>query len=241
MRLLAQHGAVAMSVQWFGGEAQPAGICEIALEQFLPQLDALHEAHPNLAVLGTSKGAEAALLLACRDARIRMTIALSPSSVVGANLGAGVDGHDSPHRSSWTWAGSPLPFVPYDPAWTAPIGERLPSYRGLYEQSLRTFADALPDASIPVEDIAGMVVLSAGGDDQVWPSALFAEQIRSRRGRQGLTTEIVQHRFAGHRLLFPGEEPTAGDAAMRRGGSPEADATLGQQVWQRLRATGLLD
>jgi hypothetical protein len=239
-RLLARAGAVAMAVQWFGGDDQPSGICEIALEQFLPHLDALHEAHPNLVVLGTSKGAEAALLLGCRDARIRMTVALSPSSVVWANLGAGVDGHDRPYRSCWTWAGKPLPFVPYDSAWTPPDDRPL-AYRGLYEQSLRSFSNATPGTCIPVEEIAGKVVLSAGADDQVWPSDLFAEQIVCRRARQGLTAELLQHPGAGHRLILPGEVPASGGAAISRGGTVEADTALGEQVWQRLRSAAMLD
>jgi len=86
VRLLADRGAVALSIRWFGDAGQPPGICEVPLETFLPALDRLVSLSDQLAVLGVSKGAEAALLLACRDARIRAVGALSPSSVVWANV-----------------------------------------------------------------------------------------------------------------------------------------------------------
>src|SRR5919205_728721 len=63
-RLLARHGAAAMSLRWFGGAGQPSGICEVPLETFAPAMDRLASLSDHLCVMGTSKGAEAALLLA---------------------------------------------------------------------------------------------------------------------------------------------------------------------------------
>lgn len=135
-RLLAAHGAAAICLRWFGGAGQSPGICEVALETFRPALDRLAGLSDRLAVLGACKGAEAALLLAVGDPRIAAIGAFSPTSVVWANVGSGVDGSAYPYRSSWTDAGVPVPFVPYDEAWQPSPG--LPAYRGLYEQSLRT-------------------------------------------------------------------------------------------------------
>lgn len=235
VRLLADHGAAAASLRWFGGPGQPPGICEVPLETFTPVLDRLAEVHEHLAVIGTSKGAEAALLLAATDRRIRAVAALAPSAVVWANVGAGLDGATVPYRSSWTLAGRPLPFVPYDETWQPDAGSVPPSYRGLYEQSLRTFAREAEQAAIPVERIEGEVVLAAGGDDQVWPSVLFAEQIVARRTAHGLATRLVTHTAAGHRILLPGEPPPAQVApGLAPGGVPDADATLGAATWREL-------
>ncbi len=119
-RFFAQHGAHAMALRWFGGAGQAPGICEIPLEVFVRALDRLsREPVDRLAVVGLSKGAEAALLLACVDARLDLTVAISPPSVVWANVGPGIDGRVTPYRSSWTWRGEPLPFVPYDEDWAA--------------------------------------------------------------------------------------------------------------------------
>ncbi|HXM56336.1 MAG TPA: acyl-CoA thioester hydrolase/BAAT C-terminal domain-containing protein [Candidatus Dormibacteraeota bacterium] len=232
-RMLAAHGAAAICLRWFGDAGQPPGICEVALETFRPALDRLAGLSRQVAVLGSSKGAEAALLLAVRDPRIAATAAFSPTSVAWANVGAGADGLAYPYRSSWTDAGVPVPFVPYDEAWQPTPGR--PAYRGLYEQSLRTFADRAEQARIPVERIAGRVLLTAGGDDQVWPSDWFAEQIVARRSAHGLATDLIHGLHAGHAVRLPGEPAgPAGGPPMERGGTATADAALGHRVWPAL-------
>lgn len=235
VRLLAGHGAAAMSIRWFGDAGQPPGVCEVPLETFGPALNRLAGLHDHLAIVGTSKGAEAALLLAVRDCRIRAVAALSPSSVVWANVGPGSDGRTEPYRSSWTDRGKPLPFVPYDDRWTVPDSDGPPAYRGLYERSLATFADQAAAATIPVEHIAGDVLVTAGGDDQVWPSEQFARQIVQRRSEHRLATRVVTHPAAGHRVGLPGEPAApANGMAMARGGTRNADEQLGRDSWREL-------
>jgi hypothetical protein len=124
--------------------------------------------------------------------------------------------------------------VRYDDNWT-PASDRPSSYRTLYEQSLVTFADDVPAATIPVERIEGPVLISAGGDDQVWPSDRFGRDIAQRRQAHGLETRILIGPAAGHRVRLPGEPPfPAGGAAMERGGSPQADDELGRLIWTQL-------
>jgi len=235
-RVLARNGSAALTFRWFGGAGQPPGICEVPLETFLPALDQLADLSDRVVVLGVSKSAEAALLLAARDPRISAVVGLSPTSVVWANVGAGLDGRDRPQRSSWTWNGRPLPFVPYDDSWE-PDGDP-PRFRGSYEQSLRA-AGVAAAARIPVEAITADVLLAAGGDDQVWPSLDYARAIADRRSAAGRTTRIITSADAGHRLILPGELVAAGGRRMTRGGSEVADRALGEQVWPHLLA--LLD
>lgn len=92
-------------------------------------------------------------------------VGLAPTSVVWANVGAGVDGRDRPQRSSWTWRGDPLPFVRFDDTWEP--DEDPPRFRGSYEQSLRIAGVNADPARITVETIPGEVLLAAGGDDGV--------------------------------------------------------------------------
>jgi uncharacterized protein len=234
VRLLAAHGAAALSIRWFGDVDQPPGICEIPLETFTSALDRLASLADQLAVVGISKGAEAALLLAARDTRIRSVAAFSPTPVVWANVGPGLDGAVRPCRSSWTADGQPLPFVPYDDTWQ-PTETTAPSYRGLYEKSLTVFADQVAAATIPVEKIEGRVLVTGGRDDQVWPSDAFATQIAQRRAAHGRDTTLVIDRSAGHRVTLPGEpvHPQSG-MTMARGGNRDADSTMGQRVWPLL-------
>jgi hypothetical protein len=111
----------------------------------------------------------------------------------------------------------------------------------MYAQSLHTFADRVPAATIPVERIRGQVLLAAGDDDQVWPSTVFAELIVRRRVEHGLPTTFVSHPKAGHRPILPGERTVTGGQPLARGGTPEADAELGALLWPELRAALDLD
>jgi len=234
VRLLAAHGAAALSIRWFGDFGQPPGICEVPLDTFTPALDRLASLSEQLAVMGISKGAEAALLLAARDPRIRSVAAFSPSAVVWANVGPGLDGAVRPCRSSWTADGQPLPFVAYDDTWH-PTDATAPSYRGLYERSLVTFDDQVAAATIPVENIEGDVLVTGGGDDQVWPSDTFAARIAQRRATHGRETTLAIDPAGGHRVTLPGEptNPESG-RTMARGGSQDRDSAIGRRVWPLL-------
>ncbi|WNI21940.1 acyl-CoA thioester hydrolase/BAAT C-terminal domain-containing protein [Streptomyces sp. ITFR-16] len=232
-RLLARQGLTALSVQWFGGPGQPPGICEVPLETLVSATEWLraHGAR-RLGVLGLSKGAEAALHLSVLRPDIDAVVALSPTWVTWANVGPGRDGRALPLRSSWTWKGEPLPFVPYDDDWTPAEPESAPvSVLGWYEQSLRTHADRVPAAAIAVERSAAALVLVAGGDDLMWPSLRFAEELAARRRAAGRPVRLVGRADAGHRPRLPGEAPAAASALFRHGGSPSADAALGAAAW----------
>lgn len=222
-RLLAAHGATAVALRWFGGPGQQPAPFEVPLELFVEALDRLAVECDRLALLGTSFGAEAALLVASVDVRVRAVVAVAPSPVVWA----GVDG--TRLTSHWTHHGKPLDFVPLDESW-APDTDP-PSYRSLYERSHAADPTVTARATIPVERIEGEVLVVGGEDDQVWPGADFARAVADRRTAHGRDTRVVTHPRAGHRVTFPGEAPVARGQAMVRGGSPEADAELGAAAW----------
>ena len=231
-RILAQEGMTAMSIRWFGGPGQSPGICEIPLETFVSAVD-LRESTGvrRICLMGSSKGAEAALLTAVHDPRVDGVVAVSPTSVVWGNVGPGRDGRQRPYRSSWTWKGQPLPFIPYDDNWTAPEPANGPvAIRGWYERSERTFADMLPVAEIPVEETKADMLLVAGGDDAMWPSLPFAERLVARRG----TARLISRAEAGHRPRLPGEGPAPESPRFLYGGEAAADAELGAAAWPHI-------
>lgn len=231
-RLLGRFGAMAASIRWFGGQGQQPQPFEVPLETFAKALDHLAPHCDRLAVVGTSFGAEAALLTAIHDARVDAVVAFAPTPVVWAGIDAGRDGRSERVTSHWTLKGVPLPFVPFDDEWqpvTAP-----PSFRGLYEQSLLRHPEAACRAAIPVERIRGEVLVVGGEDDQVWPGADFARAVAARRRDHGLDTQVVTSPRAGHRTVLPGEPAVEAGAAMARGGDPSSDAQLGALVWPAL-------
>jgi hypothetical protein len=233
-RALSRRGATALALGWFGGDGQARSISEAPLELFSEALDVLESRGAGrLAIVGISKGAEAALLVACREPRVDAVVAIAPSSVAWAELGR-TEASDPtlPPRSSWTANGLPVPFVPYDEAWRPADAPGPPEFRDLYVASMARFPAAVDAAAIPVDRCAAHLVLIAGGDDRVWPSVPFAERLAARRRAAGLSVELFTSPAAGHRIPFPGEpRPEAGAADLRRGGSPEADAALGRAAW----------
>ncbi len=232
-RLFARAGVSAVSIRWFGGPGQPAGLCEVPLETFVEAAGLLRRrGAERVGVLGVSKGAEAALAVSTLSDCFDAVIALSPTSVVWANLGPGPDGRERPYRSSWTWRGRALPFVPYDDSWTQTEPEGVPvAVLGWYERSLATYSDRLPAAALSVERTTAELVLVAGGADRMWPSLRFARRLADRHGTTGRTAALFSHPDAGHRPVFPGEAPPPPSPHYDHGGTPAADATLGAAAW----------
>ncbi|MFD6424699.1 acyl-CoA thioester hydrolase/BAAT C-terminal domain-containing protein [Streptomyces sp. NPDC060198] len=232
-RLLAGQGLTALAVRWFGGPGQSPGICEIPLETFTDAVGLLRSTGaPRIGILGVSKGAEAALLTAVRDPRVDVVVAVSPTDSVWCNVGPGLDGLHRPYRSSWSWRGQPLPFLPMDDSWVSgsPAGEPV-AFTSWYELSRRTFGRQFPGAAIPVERTRADMVLVAGGDDAMWPSLRAAERLAARRRSAGAGVTVISRADAGHRPRFPGESVLPASPAHLHGGSPHADALLGADAW----------
>lgn len=226
-RVFAENGAVAESVRWFGGPGQRRGPADVPLEIFLQRIDDLSRECDRVWMAGTSFGSEAALLCGALSTRIEGVIAFAPSDVVWAGYD---EGRESSH---WSIDGEPLPYVPFD--WDGYEPQTPARFRPVYERSLRTHADRVAAASIPVERIRRLVLV-AGGDDQVWPSLDSAERIRARRADHGAGTAVVTSMDAGHRTVLPGEPVVTAGAAMVRGGSEAADRRLGTRAWAVIAA-----
>lgn len=228
-RLLAEQGALAMSVRWFGGPGQPDGPRLVPLETFMSALDRLAPECDLLVVAGMSFGAEAALLVASYDERVHGCIGFAPSPVAWSFIDP--DGSQVAH---WTYGGTPVPAVPFDTTWQPATDP--PAYVGMYQRSLRVAdPETVASATIPAERI-GDLLLVAGGDDQVWPSVDFAQRIIARRRDHGLETMLSTLPDAGHRTMLPGEEPVLAGLSMRRGGTDETNRELGRLAWPHVRA-----
>ncbi|MEU0312435.1 alpha/beta fold hydrolase [Nocardioides sp. NPDC006273] len=256
-RMLAAHGVAAASIRYFGGPGQPGEARLMPLETFDDVLAELHSRYQRLVVLGTSWGAQAALLLGTLHPEIDAVVAMSPTYVSWAGLS-----DERPQRSSWTLRGEQVPFVPFDDeaieeatgvrssgelarplapsegasARSAQADGELPSFCEAYLSALEKYADRVPAATIAVERIAGEVVLVAGGDDALWPSVLFAEAVRRRRTAHDLETIVVTHPDAGHRVVLPREPVLPLSRRLDWGGSEEADRELGLLAWPEIAA-----
>jgi dienelactone hydrolase len=109
----------------------------------------------------------------------------------------------------------------------------------------RAGPDALAAAEIPVERIAGPVLLLSGTDDRLWPSRELSDAALRRLESRGHphAHEHLSFPGAGHFFFGPpygGPFPTAlesGFGVFAGGGTPEANATAAAASWPRVLDT----
>lgn len=219
----AAEGYAVLSLAYFKATGTPGYLDEIPLEYFDKPIKWFAERPAvrgkKIVLVGGSKGAELALLLASRKAEIAGVIAISPSSVVFQGLPKVF----WPPRSSWSYKGKPLPFVPYDVS----QGVDPSNLRPLYELSL-SHADIVAKASIPVEKINGPVLLLSGEDDGIWPASDMAEAIvaRLKKNKFPHVFEHVRYVNAGHTL----------NEFFMLGGTREGNQKARIDAWRRMHA-----
>jgi dienelactone hydrolase len=193
-RDLARHGYVALALAYFGAPGRPDSLTNIPLEYFKAALDFLRERRgidPNrIGVVGTSKGGEAALLIAATYTEVRVVVAGVPSNLAWQGYNPRNPMDPSP---SWTLNGKAVAFMPY--AMDAPFT----SVFDLYRRSLARL-DQHQDAVIQVERINGPVLLACGEADALWPSCPMSDAVVSRLNANGFRFPVQELRYprAGH-------------------------------------------
>jgi dienelactone hydrolase len=154
--MLASAGYPALGVAYFGEQGLPTTLSSIPLEYFATALNWLARQPgvdpAHIAVLGVSRGSEAAQLLGVYyPGLVHAVIASVPSNVALCSY----PGCTGP---AWTLNGQPLPYTrEFDQP--APIDD--------------------PAAIIPDQRIHGPVFLDCGEADQTWTSCPFARAILS--------------------------------------------------------------
>jgi dienelactone hydrolase len=233
--VLAGRGFATLALAYFGVEGLPAQLGEIPLEYFDHAIAWLRDrpgtGGRRIAVVGTSKGGEAALLVASHNRAIAGVVAYVPSHVVWTGIGT--------QLSSWTRNNERLPCVRFKPV----PGMRTPGQPmkvGLGYVNGLDDAGAERAARIPVEDIDGPILLLSGRDDQLWPSAMMCDRITAHLTESGFEHPVVHLAFddVGHGI--PRDlAPTAGvrDGGGGRfllGGQPAATARAFRDSWPRV-------
>ena len=250
----AAQGYSALALGYFKAPGLPDYISATPLEYFERALRWVHEtlapAGGFVAVTGQSRGGELALLLGARFPQwVKAVIAYVPSAVVHGTLRAGRPG-EAPDSPVWTWGGEPLPNVWQnnpDVDWSAfnarPTGGAALRQAPAFDTALRNVA-AVAAARIPVERIAGPVMLVSGTDDGFWPSARFADDVAASLREHGhrWPVEHVRCEGAGHGIGLPHgpttlierPHPVAG-LVLSAGGKAAANARANAESWHAVQ------
>lgn len=237
-RALRDQGYAVLHVSYFRGPGQAERLELIPLELFDRATDwlaARPEVDPaRLAIIGGSKGAEAALLVAARREEFRAVVAGMPSSVVWQGIDWNIAKMivDAP-GSSWSVNGEPVPYLPYGRP-----SNSSGAVQEFYVNGLKALANH-QDAVIPVEAIAAPVLLVCGEDDQLWPSCPMADEIVKRSvAMQGPAVEALRYPDAGHAVFgLPLDESDPNFAQLGiLGGSPAGNNAARKDAWPKILA-----
>lgn len=232
--LLQREGYNVLHIAYHNAPGKPATLTSVPLEDFQRGFDWL-KARPDtdpaaIGIVGYSKGAEAALLVASRNPGIKAVVLGMPSSVAW-------DGLDAPSiflglHSSWSEGGkrvASLGYGSFDPD------------KGLFEvfdSALNGLADH-PEAVIPVERVKAPVLMICGAKDSLWPACRMADQIKARAAQaSGPPVTLLRYAEAGHGAM--GAPIAATDRDMvkfaKLGGTADANAAARTDSWAKLSA-----
>lgn len=231
--LLAGRGYAVLQLSYFAGPGQPAILKLIPIETFTRVIDWLKKqpevAGDRIGIIGTSKGAEAALLVASRRPDLKIIVLGVPSSVVWP----GIDGDTMVAASSWTEQGQPLPYLPF--GWS---GE----WRGIYALYAGGLADTAKAtaAAIPAERAGGAIVMVCGEADGLWPSCPMARAVTARLKDRHYPhpVTLLAYPDAGHAAFGPPVDPLAPGAATIGvlGGTVAGNLAARADGWPRVLA-----
>lgn len=212
----------------------PGSFIDIRVDQLRELRDALSSV-PGVEVerfglFAGSKGSEFALLVASRYPWVSAVVAHSPSDVVWEGWGLEMLEAEGT-RSSFSFEGEPLPFMPYRGFVEGLLAGPAADLRTIHENGRSDHPENEVDARIPIEHYQGHLMLIAGERDAQWNSARMARNIRDARAAAGAETEVLIYPEAGHNIAG-GHADLVNDP--RSGGTPEADASARVDAWPRV-------
>jgi dienelactone hydrolase len=250
--LLSAHGFAVLALAYYGMPGLPQTLQRVPVEYFGRALDYLGR-HPQVAaggltVMGVSKGGEAALLTgATYPSAVRAVISVVGSGLVTQGISQSVLTGSlleilSTPVASWTYQGHELPYLPnvVTPQMEAAVAAGGPVSLGWAAPDL-SCATQVAQAAIPVERIAGPVLLISGEDDQTYGPA-FQEAAAQRLARLGHahSWKHLIHKQAGHLIAAVPYRPTTQSVfpgpgvPFQFGGTPAADAAARVSTWHEI-------
>lgn len=236
---LAAYGFASLSLAYFGCPGLPPTLQEIPLEYCEKAIDWASR-HPSIdpgriALWGVSRGAELSLLLgSVMPSRFSAIAATVPTSAIYGSIQSAAP--------AWTYRGLPLgPSAPFPMLrLDSKLGQTPEAALALtpfFLEGMKNRA-AFAASQIPVENIACPLLLVSGGDDQMWPSSIFAEQITDRLLAKGasISRTHLSYPRAGHGISSSEDTVELHPIAkiwFAFGGNPRDNACAKTDSWEK--------
>lgn len=244
-KLLASNGFAVFALGYFRVEGLPSNLQEIPLEYFESAFAWLKKQRnidsSRVGLYGVSRGGELALILgSVFPDSVQAITAVVPSSVVYGGF--------SPTPTN-AWIYNKKPVYPFAPAPQNDF-ERGKGRDSEHPATMRqTFLEGMNQkelyetAAIPVEKIRCPILIISGGDDQLWPSDIFATQIldRLKKNNSSIVCHHLHYPSAGHGITVP-NLPISGPTYfhpvvklwLSLGGSRAHDAQASRDSWKKI-------
>lgn len=229
---LRAEGFSVLQISFYRFEGQEQNLEMVPLERFDRALDWLLTRGEvdagRVGIFGTSKGAEAALIVASRRPEIEAVVAIVPSSVSWAGINWDFDGRVP--EASWSLNGEPYPALPYGDF------DYQTGLYSLYANGLKAVGEH-EEAVISVEESEAPMLLICGGSDALWPSCPMADAIDARaEAMGGPEVTVLAYPDAGHGAGgLPADTlaPETADEQLDWGGTRRANRAAQQENWPK--------
>jgi len=252
-QLVASHGYTVLALAYFGYEKLPKKLSLIPLEYFHNAIDWLKNQPQvksnNIAIIGHSRGAEIALLLASTFPQaMNAVIAISSPHLIYSDF-------LPESKSAWTYKNKPLQFMPYpsdQEILDASKKELITLCKGTIEDpfqdseiflyGINKYNNMIKKTTIPVEHIKCPLLIISGEDDKMWPSSFAGDKIIERLNAHNSKIEkkYLSLQNAGHNLLIPPYIPSLdlpvpiGSGWSLMGGTQEGNARAQKEAWHEI-------
>lgn len=253
---IANEGYAVLALAYFRFASLPKALLNIPLEYIEKSFDWMAKQEGidvrKLTLVGGSRGAELALLLATKFPVVKAVICYAPSSVIWGACG----GISSIGKSAWTYQNKPLKPIRMDFSFRvfyehlkmgACLISRFPYRETPLFTTILENKSAVKEALISVENIKGPVLLISGDDDQLSPSTLMSEMIidRLRKYKHPFFFKHLICKGAGHAINLPDLPYEACPTKITNplthivydlGGDPDINASAGRLAWNEVVA-----
>jgi len=241
---LASHGFNVLSLPFFGEKGLPTQLSRIPLEYF-DRVFAWLANHPltggkEVWLLGMSKGAELALILASRYPSITRVALWAPHAYC-------FQGIAYKNESSWTYAGNDLPYIRLRNRWVFArlLGSFIKNepfeFASIYKKGI-SLAQNKESARIKVEDAQADLLLFASKQCGMWNTYDGSVQILDtlRRNSYPHHYDLIVYEGAGEPYLVPYVIPASESSAkiaprlvLSMGGTLKGNAHARADSWEK--------